>query len=175
MTRKLRTAIGVLALSFFCFGFLNPDYLEWSSSKKLSLNDFKGKVPANASSSVSLATIITYESRQVPGNPPQMTILNLIDRNNSWIKDKNQEVVDLQQIKFDRSELNVRMIRKTMAEMNKKGVVDKEKYISVVTKKVQEFNRKQNNSVFLEAQPHLIKIMQKDIRDSLEIYKAYAK
>ena len=106
----------------FTLSFVKPDYLEWNSSNKLSYSDFKAGVPKGISKNlaVSLTTVISYEVRQEKGKVPQMKILNLVDRNSSWIKIKKQGILDLQQIKFDYSELYARKIRKEMKKMNQK-------------------------------------------------------
>jgi len=162
----------------FSFSFLNPDYLEWSTERELTFADFKAKVPKNvaAGTAVNLSTVISYETQQAKGEVPKITILNLIDRNASWIKVKKPEILAIQQIKFDYAELYARKIRKEMAAMNKKGIKDKQKYLDVIAKiaKTSEKRQKQNN-ILLEDQPHLIKIMKKDISDSLNVYKAYKK
>lgn len=178
MTKTVLKAGIFLLFLTFTFSFIKPDYLEWDTSRKLSFADFKGSVPKGISSgsAVSLTTIISYETRQEHGKVPQMTILNLVDRNSSWIKVKKQGVLDLQQIKFDYSELYVRKIRKEMQEMNKKKIIDKQKYIAVISKiAAQSEKRQRANQVLLEEQPHLIKIMQDDVRDSLNLYKSFAK
>ncbi|HLV23245.1 MAG TPA: hypothetical protein VKY36_00510 [Moheibacter sp.] len=163
----------------FSFSFLNPDYLEWSKDRSLSFADFKGTIPkntANTGKSVNLTTVISYEAQQAKGQVPKISILNLVDRKSSWIKVKKQEILQIQQIKFDYSELYARKIRKEMADMNKKGIKDKQKYIDVITKIAQASEKRQkNNNMLLEDQPHLIKIMKKDIQDSLNLYKEYAK
>src|SRR5690606_38229606 len=117
----------------------NPDYLEWSKDHSLSFADFKGKAPKSMTSekSVNLTTVISYETQQSQGQVPKVSILNLVDRNASWIKVKNPEILKIQQIKFDYSELYARKIRKEMANMNKKGIKDRQKYIDVISKLAQ--------------------------------------
>ncbi len=166
------------AFMIFCFSFLNTDYLEWSNERALTFADFKGSVPknTNAKNTVNLTTLLSYETKQTQGQVPKITILNLIDRNSSWIKVKKQEILDIQQVKFDYSELYARKIRKEMASMNKKGIKEKEKYIQVITKYAQAFEKKQRlNNVLLDDQPHLIKIMKKDVSDSLNLFREYKK
>lgn len=173
---KLFAGLFVLTL-VFSLAFLNQDYVEWSKDKKLSFTDFKGKVPtANSNSAVNLSTLISYQTSQEQGKIPKITVFNYVDRSSSWIKVKKQEVLDIQQIKFDYSELNVRKIRKEMDNMNKKGIKERQKYIDAITK-LNQASKQKNNSKFvmLEDQPHLIKIMKKDIADSLNVYKNYAK
>lgn len=168
----------LLIIMGISFAFINQDYFEWSTEKKLSFNDFKGKIPSNIATgaSVNLSTLISYQTSQTQGSVPKITIFNYVDRNNSWIKVKKQEILDIQQIKFDQSELTVRKIRKEMENMNKKGVKDRQAYLDRITKMSQAAKQKNNSKfVMLEDQPHLIKIMKKDVSDSLNLYKAYAK
>lgn len=176
--KRIHLMLPLLAFMGLGLSFLNPDYLEWSKDRTLTFADFKGKAPKSVGSakSVNLTTVISYETQQVKGQVPKVFISNLIDRNSSWITVKKPEVLQLQQIKFDYSELYARKIRKEVAEMNKKGIKDRQKYIDVITKiaKASEV-RQRNNNILMEDQPHLIKIMQKDVQDSLNIYKIYAK
>jgi|SRR5690554_267608 len=163
---------------FIGFSFHNQDFLEWSAERKLSFNDFKGKIPTNIGNQqkASITTVITYQSRQEKGKVPEMTILNFVDRNRSWTNVKKPEILQIQQIRFDYSELYARKIRKKMNEMNQKGITDKQKYIDEIAAMVGVSEKIQKrNSLLLEDQPHLIKIMQKDIRDSLKIYQGFAK
>jgi hypothetical protein len=174
--KKLSGIVIALFLSVST-AFLTQDYFEWSPEKKLSFQDFKGSIPTgNSGSAVNLSTLITYQTSQAAGTVPTVTILNYVDRKGSWIKVKKQEVLDIQQIKFDYYELNVRKIRKEMENMNKKGIKDRQKYVDVISKMAADTKRKNNSKfIMLEDQPHLIKIMKKDIADSLNLYKAYAK
>lgn len=170
------TALFVFAIANF--SFLNPDYLEWSHERSLKFEDFKASIPktAAANSAVNLSTVLSYQTKQIQGEVPQITILNLIDRNTSWIKVKKTEILELQQVKFDYAELYARKIRKEMKAMNKNGVKDKQKYIDVISKISKQLDKRQRlNYILLEDQPHLIKIMQKDISDSLNLYKEYNK
>lgn len=172
------TMLPILAFMGLSFSFLNPDFLEWSKDRTLTFADFKGTIPKGTASakSVNLTTVISYQTEQTKGQVPKVSILNLIDRNASWIRVKKPEILQLQQIKFDYSELYARKIRKEMVEMNKKGIKEKQKYIDVITKiALASEKRQRSNSVLLEDQPHLIKIMQKNVQDSLNIYKIYAK
>ncbi len=176
MTIKRGIFFGIFI--FISFSFFSQDFLEWSSNRKLSFDDFKGAVPKamNKQQAANITTVISYQSRQEQGKIPQMTILNLMDRNSSWTNVKKPEVLQVQQIRFDYSELYARKIRQKMAEMNKKGITDKQKYIDEIAKMVRISEKRQReNSLLLEDQPHLIKIMQNDIKDSLNLYKNFAK
>ena len=176
--KKTPSALLLLLFGLFSLSFLNPDYLEWSTERNLTFADFKGTAPKSTStgSAVNLSTVFSYETKQVQGEVPKITILNLIDRNASWIKIKKPEVLELQQIKFDYAELYARKIRKEMASMNKKGIKDKQKYLDAIARIAKTSEKRQrSNNVLLEDQPHLIKIMKKDISDSLQLYKEFKK
>lgn len=166
----------ILALLFLSFTSIKSDYMQWSADKKISFSDFKGQIPkGNAAQTVSLSTLISYEIRQEEKKPPQIIIKNLLDRNTSWIKVKKNEILAIQQIKFDYSELYARKMRKEINELNKKKVIDQQKYLQIITKYSNQFEKTQRQrNVLLNDQPHLIKIMQNDIRDSLNLMKAFA-
>ncbi len=176
-----KNKITLTALCVFAIlnvSFLNPDYLEWSHERSLKFEDFKANIPKTAStnSAVNLSTVLSYQTKQTKGEVPHITVLNLIDRNTSWIKVKKTEILELQQIKFDYAELYARKMRKEMKTMNKNGVKEKQKYIDVISKISKQLDKRQRlNNVLLEDQPHLIKIMKKDISDSLNLYKEYKK
>lgn len=174
--KKIFAILAVTSVSML-FGFFSPDYLDWSSTKPISFHDFKGNAPKSKSSStVKLSTLITFETRQVKGQVPKITIYNRLDRNASWIKVKRDDILKIQQVKFDYSELYARKIRKEIVTMNKQGIKERQKYVDVIAKYARKLDKIQStNSLFLEDQPHLIKIMQKDIKDSLNLYKAYVK
>jgi len=60
--------------------------------------------------------------------------------------------------------------------MNQKNITDKQKYINLITQiagKLSKVRSKEN--AMLYDQPHLIKIMKKDISDSLKLYADYLK
>lgn len=168
---------GLFLLIIFgvCHSFSAPDYLEWSEKKPITFADFKASTPKGTKSPVNLKTLISYQFKQGKGNVPQVTITNYMDRSESWVKMKRQEILDLMQIRFDYSELYARKIRKQMIEMNKKKVKEKQKYLDEITRLNKVMQKQQAKaSTLLADQPHLIKIMQKDVRDSIQIYKPYA-
>lgn len=175
---KFIQKIPFLLAVFVVFSFANPDYLEWNKDRSLTFTDFRASVPKNTGSNkaVSLTTVISFQTKQVTGGVPKVTVFNLIDRNASWIKVKKTEILELQQLKFDYSELYARKIRKEIMLMNKKGIKDKQKYTDVITKYANASEKRhRTHNILLEEQPHLIKIMKKDVQDSLNLYKAYAK
>ncbi|SMC49960.1 BAR domain-containing protein [Moheibacter sediminis] len=163
-----------LSISFFSFN-LNPDYLEWSTTP-LKFSDFKGTPPKNSASPVNLSTMISFQSRQVQGMPPEMTIYNRMDRDASWINSKKEEILQIQQIHFNTSELYARKIRKEMKRMNDAKVIEKDKYSEAVKKYTSTLHKIQKSKkVLLEDQPNLIKLWDKQIKDSLNLFKDYAK
>lgn len=167
----------LLLFAFFSLAFIKPDYLEWSSTKKISYSDFKATPPKNRpAATAEIKTVISYQIQQEKGKVPKMTIINTFDRNASWIQRKNQGVLDLQQIKFDYSELYTRKIRKEMIAMNQKGIKSKEAYINVITKYSNQYERSvRRKNISLDDQPHLIKLAQKNVRDSLQLYHKFTK
>lgn len=176
MTIKNGIYLGLLA--FISLSFLNRDLLEWSAESRLGFDDFKGAVPANIGNQqgANISTIISYRSSQEQGKTPDMTILNFMDKDASWMSIRKPEILKIMQIRFDYSELYARKIRKKMLEMNKSGIVDKQKYIDEIGKlaKISE-KRQREASLLLSDQEELIKIMQKDIADSLNLYKNFEK
>lgn len=161
----------------FNLAFIKPNYIEWSPTNKLNFSDFKASPPkGNTPKVVELKTIISYEIQQEKGKVPKVKVLNFVDRNASWIKLKKQTILDIQQIRFDYSELYVRKARKEIEKMTKKGVINKDAYIQTITKYANQFERNQRKrNVALDDQPHLIKLSQKSIKDSLNIFKNYSK
>lgn len=175
--KKIKLLVIFCLFLLFNLAFIKPNYIEWSDTKKLNFSDFKANPPSgNTSKIVELKTVISYEFQQEKGKVPNVTVLNFVDRNASWIKMKSQNVLDLQQIRFDYSELYVRKARKEIKAMTKKGITNKEAYINTISKYASQYEKNQRKrNVALEDQPHLIKLSQKTIKDSLEIYKNFAK
>lgn len=163
-----------LCVVFFSFN-LNPDYLEWSDTP-LKFSDFKGIPPKNSVSPVNLSTMISFQTKQIQGTPPEMTIYNRMDRNTSWINSKKEEILQIQQIHFNTSELYARKIRKEMKKMNDAKIIDKEKYTAAIKSQTSKLHAIQKSKrTLLEDQPHLIKLWDKQIKDSLSLFKDYAK
>ena len=176
----MRTVFICWAVIFFCCSFVTEknDYIQWSSTTSLTFADFKGKIPPGTSpkSAVNSSIAISYQISQVPGEVPNVVIFNVFDRNTSWIQVKTNEILDLQQINFDYSELYARKIRKGIKEMNQKKITDKQKYIQKISEVAGKLSKiKNNNNILLHDQPHLIKLMKKDISDSLKLYSDFTK
>lgn len=154
---------------------LNPDYLEWSTTP-LKFSDFKGTPPKNSVSPVNFSTMISFQTKQIQGSPPQITIYNRMDRDASWIVGKKQSILDIQQIHFNTSELYARKIRKEIKKMNDAKVIDKEKYTQAIKKHTSLLHKIQKSKkTLLEDQPNLIKLWDKQIKDSLTMFKDFAK
>lgn len=155
---------------------LSQEYVEWKPNYKLTFSDFKGQVPTKNAGNVNLATTISFQTTQVNGKVKDFVIYNRFDKSKSWIKSKKQSILDLQQVHFDLSELYARKIRKEVEGLKAKKVGEKEKYVEIVNKYTQKLHQyRQSKNILLEDQPHLIQVLQKEIKDSLEIYKAYQK
>lgn len=164
----------IISVLFYSFN-LDPDYLEWSEAP-LKFSDFKGTAPKNSASPVNLATMISFQTRQVQGSPPEITIFNRMDRNSSWMSKQKEDILRIQQIHFNTSELYARKIRKEMKKMNDSKITEKEKYSDVIKKYTKTLhNIQKSKKVLLEDQPNLIKLWDKQIRDSLNMFKSYAK
>ncbi len=165
----------MFSILFYSFN-IDSDYLEWSEDNPLQFSDFKGVVPAGTSGKVNLSTIISYQTKQIQGSPPEITIYNRMDRNNSWIAVQKQEVLHIQQIHFNTSELYARKIRKEIKKMNDNKVVEKEKYAEMIKKHTSTLHKIQKSKkMLLEDQPYLIKLNEKEITDSLNLYKDFTK
>jgi len=175
--KKQLCLIGISLTFGIATSFLAPDYFEWSKEKKLSFADFKGTAPKKAGKdAVNLALLTNYKISQVKNKVPEITVYNYVDREQSWIKVKKQEILEIQQIKFDYAELQIRKIRKVLKEMNQKGIKDKNAYVDKLTQMANQAKKKSySNFVLMEDQPHFIAMMKKEVSDSLKMYEAYAK
>lgn len=165
-------------LLLFLIGFsahvFPQDYLEWDAKRKLTFSDFKAPVPKNNIENVRLSTKISFQTKKVNGKVVDFKIFNQLDRNDSWIKTKQQEIIDIQQIHFNLSELYARKIRKDVQILLENKEENKEKYVEIVKKHTQNLNKlTQSKSILIEDQPHLINIWEKEISDSLNLYNNF--
>lgn len=167
--------VWIFSIAFYSFN-IDPDYLDWSADASLTFADFKGTPPAGSDNPVNLSTVLTYQTRQVAGQPPEIIIFNRMDRNNSWISVRKEEILRIQQIHFNISEVYARKIRKEIKKLAEAKVTEKEKYVNVIKKYSSELTKvKGSKKILLEDQPTLTKIWEKEINDSLNLYKDFAK
>jgi hypothetical protein len=104
-----------------------PDYkiheirIEWSESRKLTWNDFKGKINSrdlNTSAETSCELGLKSNSVKI-FNKPKIAVTNIFDCNSSWVlpKDKNSSaLLDHEQLHFDLNEIYARQLRKKILE-----------------------------------------------------------
>jgi len=150
------------------------DQLEWSESQ-LTFDHFKAKPKTTIGIKGEFSSKISWVIKQYPGEIPEYTIYNKMVPSLSWVSMKHNELLKEYQFLFNISELYTRKIRKDILELNKKKVIDKEKYKSVIIKHIstQSKEMKRYDGV-LYNQPDLYKILNKQYQDSLKLYQQYS-
>ena len=88
---------------------------------------------------------------------------------------KHTGILNEMQLQFDLSELYARKIRKEFEILKTKKVTDKDSYRSKFTLGSKNFQKRLKSIAGVSLnQPDLYKLLNKQIQDSLIIYKAYA-
>lgn len=109
------------------------DTLNWSSSRKLTWEDFKAS-PDTTDFTVRALTFVgigVYNGKWVDG-VPHINVFCRFYKNKSWVKDKTSSSLVHEQLHFDIWELYARKIRKAYDSLNINRVKDTEVYYSVL-------------------------------------------
>lgn len=130
-------------MSFLTFSQTNVEEnkLLWSDTSKLKWSDFKGGIPfgnigykkATIASEV-VAECVDYTDDCVP----VFVVKTFCDRMNSWVIEKNDEILKHEQGHFDIAEIFARRIRKKFYCYNKMKECDMEKYSQTFSKLLEE-------------------------------------
>jgi len=144
--RKIRLTIYLLGLLFIGFAQENPDYLQWSSTRKLTVNDF-GIKKNNSSSGSSFAQFsldFSISGFDFLTKNFNKKVRNSVIKSASWI-DTTANVdatIKYQQTLFDMAEIYARKFRKELKE-NRKQLAKGLQFVESVNSKVStEFSKR---------------------------------
>ena len=110
----------------------NEDKILWSSKRKLTWDDFKGKPRENRGTirAETVGEIITGKSYW-ENDVPKFVIQCYFLKNESWTVAFDTPTLEHEQIHFDIFEIHARLIRKSFDSLNKKKVIDFSVYENV--------------------------------------------
>lgn len=152
----------------------NPSVKNWSENG-LKFEDFLAPPKSKSGIKGEFHTKISWTIAEREGSVPIYKIYNQMDRSKSWINKKHDELLKEYQFTWDMAELYTRKIRKEIENFNKKKVVDKEQYKTLITSYVSKYNKQRvRYEGTLYNQPDLYRIVNKQYQDSLKLYDKYA-
>jgi hypothetical protein len=117
--------IGMVNLKMFYFLFFtfflsfisNDTHITWSTSRKLTWDDFKGK-PDKSMSAAALTYTDIHVGASIVDGKTQVLVDNFFDTKLSWSKNKTSvALLAHEQLHFDITELYTRKIRKRLNEI----------------------------------------------------------
>ncbi|GAB4259870.1 MAG: hypothetical protein Kow0079_16880 [Vicingaceae bacterium] len=118
ITKKtlLNLILCILGISFSSFYNQTETEIEWNENRKLTFEDFKGKVPTGKDNiSAETASGISISKVQWNGNYGKIIIKSIFDTKESWIRKNTSEfVLKHEQGHFDITEIYARKIRKKL-------------------------------------------------------------
>jgi len=157
---------------------LQKDLIEWSSDKRLTWADFKGKVPVNAANAALTNTAINVEFG-FSKKGMTYSIKCRFDKTKSWVRIKNDLVLGHEQGHFDIAELHARKLNKALQEykFNSKTVSeDVNRIYESVMKQHHEFQSEYDqNTDFsrkVDKQMEWLTRIEKDLK-AMEAYRNY--
>ena len=153
--------------------------IEWNGDRRLTWNDFKGKVPVNAANAALTNTAINVEFG-FSKKGMTYSIKCRFDKNKSWVRVKNDLVLGHEQGHFDIAELHARKLNKALKEykFNSKTVSDDVNRIYENTMKdhhqfQSEYDQQTDFSRKVEKQVEWLGKINNELK-SLEAYRAYS-
>lgn len=148
-------------------------FLDWSD-KKLTFEDFRGKGKISKKPEGELSSKIVWTITEETGKLPIYKLYNRMDRSQSWMSIKHNELLKEYQFLWNLSELYTRKIRKDIETLNHKKVKDKAIYKNAITIQVNNFYKERARYAgILQNQPDLYKIIDKQYTDSLVLFNKY--
>ncbi|MFV0139595.1 hypothetical protein OBK28_01100 [Empedobacter falsenii] len=149
--------------------------IDWNKNERLKYENFKKKPFQTKIPQGFLDSKLGWQIAETDGEIPKVKVFNRFDEINSWISIKHTGILNEMQLQFDLSELYARKIRKEFEILKTKKVTDKDSYRSKFTLGSKNFQKRLKSIAGVSLnQPDLYKLLNRQIQDSLIIYKAYA-
>lgn len=132
----------LIALCFVCFSFAgNERYLQtqsdtilWTSTRKLTWDDFKGK-PNEKSEYKAITSVVIDYKNELSQSEINYEVACFFCKNIAWSKTKSVELLKHEQLHFDIAELVTRKIRRDMIKYVSTNLTETEKFVNKVNNK----------------------------------------
>lgn len=149
--------------------------IDWNKNERLKYENFKMKPFQTKIPQGFLASKLGWQIAETKGKNPDLKVYNRFDENNSWISMKHKEILKDMQLQFDLSELYARKIRKEFEILQNKKITDKKSYSSKFALQTNNFQKRLKSIAGVTLnQPDLYNLLNKQVQDSLLIYKSYS-
>lgn len=108
--------------------------IEWSKDKKLTWEDFQGKIPNNGSHNFLAMNFgkLEFDMKYMSSNLIKVSIRNIFDKTLSWSKSENHYLLKHEQLHSDIREVYARKIRKDVSNYSYNSVRELNLYIEEV-------------------------------------------
>ncbi|MFV0177100.1 hypothetical protein OBK27_09200 [Empedobacter falsenii] len=165
----------ILLSVFTIYSVQAQTMIEWKKDVKLNFENFKNKPVQTKVPQGFLESKLGWQIAETDGEVPDLKVFNRFDENNSWISMKHTGILNEMQLQFDLSELYARKIRKEFEILKTKKVTDKDSYRSKFLLNSNNLKKRLKSMASVSInQPDLYNLLNKQIQDSLFIYKSYS-
>ncbi|MFV0209555.1 hypothetical protein OBK13_10135 [Empedobacter falsenii] len=148
--------------------------IDWNKNERLKYENFKKKPFQKKIPQGFLDSKLGWQIAETNGEIPKVIVFNRFNENTSWISMKHIGILNEMQLQFDLSELYARKIRKDFEALKAKKVMDKDSYRSKFTLGSKNFQKRLKSIAGVSLnQPDLYNLLNKQVQDSLLIYKSY--
>lgn len=149
--------------------------IDWNKNERLKYENFKKKPFQTKIPQGFLDSKLGWQIAETDGEIPKVKVFNRFDEINSWISIKHVGILNEMQLQFDLSELYARKIRKDFEALQAKKVMDKNSYRSKFLLNSNNLKKRLKSMAGVSInQPDLYNLLNKQIQDSLFIYKSYS-
>lgn len=135
----------MFTLCLICFSFISHkgnercfqtqnDKILWSTARKLTWDDFKGKSDEKSTYKAITSVVVDYKNELLP-DKINYEVSCFFCKNIAWTKSKSIELLKHEQLHFDIAELVTRKIRRDMIKYVSINLAETEKYVSKVNNK----------------------------------------
>ena len=91
--------------------FWNDQFIEWQKGRKLGFEDFRGKVQFDTSKAAESLCLTNCKWKQIE-DTVILSFNAVFDRDSSWIRIKDSDILKHEQLHFDIAELSIRYLYK---------------------------------------------------------------
>jgi len=136
--RSLKAILIAICCSFF-YHLSAQDTIHWHKNYKLSWSDFKGNPTANSNHNASTSSGISYSYR-LRGTEYSFTTAAFFDKNKSWSKTGNRNILTHEQGHFDITEIYARKLLQALNTLSADTIITEKKIIALAEKIIADKN-----------------------------------